>query len=274
MIVGDRSQTCAGCYNELVIQDGEGAKFMALIDDVDSLQSIYINRATGNGNDDDERDYPLYRQSVVDNPRIASLVPAWVRRYRNLDQFWGFIQPKFQSYAERRKFIWEEFRSLVDFAESGGEHPSDVVVSEALDRIDAEHVRIAWTKALERRSTDPEGAITMARTLLESVCKHILDEAGTGDHETTPDLNKLYKQTATLLNLTKGQHEEVVFKQILGGCTAVIEGLGALRNRLSDAHGKGKGGVKAAPRHAELAVNLAGSSALFLLATWEAKNGE
>lgn len=49
--------------------------------------------------------------------------------------------------------------------------------------------------------------------------------------------------------------------------------LGALRNRLSDAHGKGKGGVKAAPRHAELAVNLAGSTALFLLATWEAKSG-
>ena len=210
--------------------------------------------------------------SVLDDPRVASLVPGWVRRHRNLDQFWGFIQPKFPSYAERRKFIWEEFRTLIEFAESEGGHPSDIVVSEALDRIDAEHVRIAWTKALERRSIDPEGAITMARTLLESVCKHILDEAGTSDHETTPDLNKLYKQTATLLNLTRAQHEEVVFKQILGGCTAVIEGLGALRNRLSDAHGKGKGGVKAAPRHAELAVNLAGSTALFLLATWEAKN--
>lgn len=122
---------------------------------------------------------------------------------QELGSVWGFIQPKFPSYAERRKFIWDDFRALVDFAESAGEPPSDIVVSEALDRIDAEHVRIAWAKALERRSTDPEGAITMARTLLESVCKHILDEAGTSDHETTPDLNKLYKHTATLLNLTK-----------------------------------------------------------------------
>lgn len=247
---------------------------MAIIDDVDRLQSIYINRATGIGNDDDERDYALYRQSVLDAPLLASLVPAWVRRYGNLDQFWAFIQPKFPSYAERRRFIWDEFRVLSDIVESGGEHPSDIVVTKALDRIDAEHVRIAWTKALERRSTDPEGAITMARTLLESVCKHILYEAGATDHEMIPDLNKLYKQTATLLNLTKAQHEEVVFKQILGGCTAVIEGLGSLRNRLSDAHGKGRGGAKAAPRHAELAVNLAGSTALFLLATWEVRNGE
>lgn len=106
-----------------------------------------------------------------------------------------------------------------------------------MNRFDAEHVRGAWTKAIERRASDPEGAITMARTLLESVCKHILEEAGDSEHEANPDLNKLYKQTASLLNLTKAQHEEVVFKQILGGCTAVVEGLGSLRNRLSDAHG-------------------------------------
>jgi hypothetical protein len=129
--------------------------------------------------------------------------------------FCWFIQLKFPNYTERRKFIWEEFSSLVDFAESGGEHPSDLVVSEALDLIDAEHVRIAWTKALKRRSTDPVGAITMARTLLESVCKHILDEAGESDDETIPDLNKLYKQTATLL--TKAQHEEVCSSNFLEG---------------------------------------------------------
>lgn len=90
------------------------------------------------------------------------------------------------------------------------------------------------------------------------------------EQATTPDQSQLYKQTATLLNMTKAQQEEVVFKS----CAAVIEGLGALRKRLCDARGKGKGGVKAAPRHAELAVNLAGSTSLFLLATWEEKNGD
>jgi len=245
---------------------------VSFIDDVEALQSIYINRATGKGDNEDERDFSLYRQSVLDHPHPPSFLPAWVKRYRNLDQFWGFIQPRFPTYAERRNFIWDEFRKLVEFAESTNTHPSDAIVSEAMDRFDAEHVRIAWAKALERRASDAEGAITMARTLLESVCKHILDEAGVIEHEMTPDLNKLYKQTASVLNLTRAQHEEVVFKQILGGCTAVVEGLGALRNRLSDAHGKGKGGAKAAPRHAELAVNLAGSMAIFLLATYEAKS--
>jgi len=92
-----------------------------------------------------------------------------------------------------------------------------------------------------------------------------------GDSD-SPDLNKLYRQTAELLNLAPSQHTEQVFKQILGGCTAVVEGLGALRNRLSDSHGKGKTGIKPAPRHAELAVNLAGSLALYLLGTWEVRS--
>jgi hypothetical protein len=52
----------------------------------------------------------------------------------------------------------------------------------------------------------------------------------------------------------------------------LVEGLGALRNRLSDSHGRGKIGAKPAPRHAELAVNLAGALAVYLLATWKARN--
>lgn len=105
---------------------------------------------------------------------------------------------------------------------------------------------------------------------MESVCKHILDDAEV-KYDDSPDISKLYKQTAEILKLAPSQHTEQIFKQILGGCTAVVEGLGALRNRLSDSHGKGKVGVKPAPRHAELAVNLAGALAVYLLATWEAR---
>ena len=137
--------------------------------------------------------------------------------------------------------------------------------------MDAAHVQAAWMKALDRRIVDPEGAITSARTLIESVCKHILDEAAISYDDAT-DLPKLYKQTAEILNLAPSQHTEPIFKQILGGCTAVIEGLGSLRNRLSDAHGKGRIGSKPLPRHAELAVNLSGALASYLLATWEAKS--
>jgi hypothetical protein len=44
--------------------------------------------------------------------------------------------------------------------------------------IDIRSVSEMWHKALDRRTDDPDGAITAARTLLETVCKHILDELG------------------------------------------------------------------------------------------------
>jgi Abortive infection C-terminus len=123
---------------------------------------------------------------------------------------------------------------------------------------------------LERRASDPEGAITSARALLETVCKHVLDDLGIG-YDESADLPKLYRLTSEALKVAPSQHTEHVFKQILGGCTAVVEGLGSLRNRLGDAHGGGRSRVKPAARHAQLAVNLAGAMTSFLVATWEAR---
>lgn len=105
---------------------------------------------------------------------------------------------------------------------------------------------------------------------LESVCKSILEECE-GEIEGNPDLPKLYSKVSTYLNIAPNQHSETLLKRILGGCSSVVEGLGALRNELSDAHGKGKRHVKPAPRHAELAVNLAGAMATFIVATYEEK---
>jgi len=102
------------------------------------------------------------------------------------------------------------------------------------------------------------------------VCKHVLDELG----QTYPcdaDIPKLYRLVSEQLNLAPSQHSEDAFKRILGGCTSVVEGLGTLRNRLGDAHGGGPRQVRPAPRHAELAVNLAGTMAMFIVATWETR---
>lgn len=148
--------------------------------------------------------------------------------------------------------------------------PSDGIVSAVVQKVSSDYVSDAWHKALDRRTTDPEGAITAARTLLESVCKHILDEMAV-PYKDTEDLPKLYSLVTAQINLAPSQHAEQVIKQILGSCQSIVEGLGALRNRLSDAHGKGKAGVRPAPRHAELAVNLAGTMAMFLLETWESR---
>ncbi|WP_407867158.1 abortive infection family protein [Phyllobacterium phragmitis] len=69
------------------------------------------------------------------------------------------------------------------------------------------------------------------------------------------------------------QHTEDIFKRILGGCQTVVEGLGAIRNKLSDAHGRGPKPARATGRHAALAVNLAGAVAMFLVETARERSG-
>jgi hypothetical protein len=149
---------------------------------------------------------------------------------------------------------------------------SDTPINVASDpaKIDSQFITETWRKALDRRHADPDGAITAARSLLESVCKRILDELGV-PYSDKDDLPKLYGTAAKELNLAPSQHTEEVFRKILGGAHSVVDGLANLRNRLGDAHGQGKRPVKPAPRHAELAVNMAGSLASFLLATFEAR---
>jgi hypothetical protein len=158
----------------------------------------------------------------------------------------------------------------LDHLEKGNQSRSDENISESITSFDANGVHNAWQKALQRRQDDPEGVNTAAQTLLETVCKHILDEKGVDYSK--DDLPKLYEKTAEALDLAPSQHTEEAFKAILGGCYTIVQNLGSLRNKLSDAHGQGKRAIKPLPRHATLAVNLAGVISTFLIETWNAKN--
>lgn len=244
-----------------------------LLTKIEILQNLLIARATGKHEIEDDKEYLNLRKIIIDNPTLQQYIPNFLITCRNLDQFWQYIKHLYSTYAERRAYLWEEFQPIFKYLEQKTSFPADHVITRDLEKIDAIHIQTTWQKALERRITDPDGAITSARTLIETVCKHILDEMKI-DYDDSADLPRLYKETAKALNLAPSQHTEEIFKQILGGCTAVIEGLGSLRNRLSDAHGRGINGIKPAPRHAELAVNLSGSLASYLLATWEFVNSK
>lgn len=227
------------------------------------LVNLLISAATGK--DRDERGFKALRSHFLADAILQTRVPVWLRTCRSLEQFWPFIKRKFDNYAERREFIWQEFGPLLTFLEKG-QAPAVVAINAELLDFSEGGVNETWKKALDRMTSDPEGAITLARSLLESVLKHILDERKVV-YSDKADLPELYRLVAKELNLAPDQHTEDNFKRILGGITSVVNELGSLRNRLGDAHGKGKGGVKPAPRHAELAVNLAGSIALFLVET-------
>jgi hypothetical protein len=160
----------------------------------------------------------------------------------------------------------------LDRLEDAQRAPADDTITIVLSNFDADGVHVAWERALDRRDTDPEGAITAARTLLETVCKRILDEAG-GPYTDKEDLPQLYRLVAERLELSPAQYTEEVFRSALGSCQNIVNTLGSLRNKIGDAHGRGGKPVRPLPRHAQLAANLAGTMATFLVETWVAKRG-
>jgi Abortive infection C-terminus len=230
------------------------------------LQKLLVNASTKDGPTYDDH-YIILRNHFLCNSEMKKFVPSFVRTNRDLSQFWQFIKYKFSTYAERRQFIWNEFHRLMEYLEEKESSPISDSIDQCLTLFDSEHVLLYWKKALERKENDPEGAITISRTLMEGVLKHILDFKNV-NYNNNSDLHEIYKIVTNELNLSPEQHDIKVFKQILGGCSAIVNGLGNLRNKHGDAHGKGKEKYyKPSKRHAELAVNLSGSMCLFLIQT-------
>jgi hypothetical protein len=230
------------------------------------LKELVISRATGGMVE--EVHYQSIRKSLYNNSLLKDKVPDFIVDNASVYEFWQFIKYKYRSYSERKYFLQDAFEPLLNASlVLGDTSPHQDIIPEIADEINEQYISEAWRKALNRLKEDAEAAITSARSLVELVCKHILDEIG-AKYDDAADLPKLYKLTAAQLNLSPDQHTEQLFKQILGGCQTVIEGLGALRNKLGDAHGKSKLKAKPSERHAALAVNLSGSMCSFLLQTY------
>lgn len=140
-----------------------------------------------------------------------------------------------------------------------------------LDQLDMRRTKVVWHKIIHRAHSDPEGAITQTRTLLESVCKHILFCAGL-EAPKTENLSGLCKRALSVVLPTDGTDEDhgIKFSRIAGG---LVDHLSTYRNAKGDAHASPE--ERAIEQHqVRYAVGLAASTTAFLVhcfATYRAK---
>ncbi|MDQ3749127.1 MAG: abortive infection family protein [Acidobacteriota bacterium] len=238
-------------------------------DSIRRIQELIIGRGTGKispNDEDSSNEFATLRKELISSSQIQRKnFPKDLIEIQSLNMFWDKKLSKFQSYKERREYVYDLFKDYFIEIELSNDFPLDKLITESLSFDDIDEY---WRKALERTKTEPEGAITMARTLLEATCKKILDDMKE-HYSDKDDLPKLYRTLADKLDLSPDNQTEQIFKQILGSCQSVVNGLASVRNKHSDAHGIVKKTYKPAIRHAELAVNLAGTMATFLVATWK-----
>ena len=231
-----------------------------------------IQRACGD--EIDANEFRSLRTELISASQVSSRVPPCVRACRDPGSVWSYVKARgdLPTYESRRQHFRSEFEPLLAYLEQSFTTPLEEVVVDAGDRLDAEAVSSLWRRSLDRCGDDPEGAITLARSLLETVCKTILEDLGE-QPGAKDDLPALYSKAASKLNLGPSQHSEESIKRILGGAMAAVNGLGSLRNQIGDSHGQGRRSYKAEPRHAMFAVNLAGSMAVFLSQTAQIRAG-
>jgi len=170
------------------------------------LENLLVARAKGDMTASTQ-DYEQWLGAFVGDPEIKPLLPRLVWPCRILDVFWPFIKKQAGTYAERRQIIGEAFTPLMERLESRNRAPGDAVVSDALQSFDADGVHAVWSKALSRRNQDPEGVITVARTLLETVCQRILDDIPV-TYSDKENFSKLYSMAAKALNLAPDLHHQ------------------------------------------------------------------
>jgi hypothetical protein len=110
---------------------------------------------------------------------------------------------------------------------------------------------------------DLEGAITVARTLLEVVLRELEVELTGRAEEYGGDLMKQYKAVAKLLKIDDTRDDlDENFRQVARGLTQVVAGLAPIRNKMSDGHARRR---KPVTHHARLVVNSAKTVVCFLV---------
>lgn len=237
----------------------------------EDLKKLLLGHVQSGGGD--EAEFTRLRRQLLAERRLEPLTPDFLKTdttlqeiRRRAQRLEGGTGGNVSSYETRRDWLAAQFRLLLDDLQRPHLSSVEEVLAECLSVVDSVHVRRTWDKAIERRQLDPDGAITIARSLVEAVCKHIL---GAGHYDKAADLPVLYKQAAKSVGLTEDGYADEALKQVMRGCVQIVHGVGEFRNKMGDAHGKGPLDPAADRLQAELAVAVSGAMATFLLSTWE-----
>lgn len=146
-----------------------------------------------------------------------------------------------------------------------------IIDSESLAEIENDYVTEQIRKCDNKiLSEDYDGAITNARTLVETVIVDILSIYDSV-YEHKGDMTKAYSRIKAVLNLDPSSPNYIrSVKQTLSGLNSIVHGLATMRNEMSDAHASR---YRPEKHHAKLAVNSAKTLSEFLIDTLKKQSG-
>ena len=181
------------------------------------------------------------------------------------DLYWGSGVSR---YEEKYARIYQKCKAIMDRLEG-----SSSVIAKTADNLKEKFSSEYMSKQIElmvsMQSTNPTNAIGMAKELIESCCKTILEDLGIAWSK-TDDVPQLTSKTMDALNLLPANVQETdqgadAITAVLGNLRAIPSKLAEIRNPFGSGHGKSASFQGLEERHAKLAV---GSSITFVDFIW------
>lgn len=144
----------------------------------------------------------------------------------------------------------------------------NIVEGGAVTALSDEFIQEQIQKCQEKiQREDYNGAITNARSLLESIFLAIIERDRNAEVKNDGDLIKQWKQVRKIMKMEIDNESMPDFLiQIISGLTTSINGFAALSNNAGDRHANK---FKTSKHHSKLAVNFAMSISDFLLDSWD-----
>ena len=181
------------------------------------------------------------------------------------DLYWG---SSISRYDERYARIYKKCKTIIDRLEGG----SSAIAKTADDlkgKFSSEYMSQQIELMVSMQSTNPTNAIGLAKELIESCCKTILDELGIewSKNDDVPQLTNKVMSALSLLpaNIHETDQGADAIKAVLGNLRAIPTKLAEIRNPFGSGHGKSASFQGLEERHAKLAV---GSSITFVDFIW------
>jgi hypothetical protein len=130
------------------------------------IQNIVIGRATGG--DFDNTNYKVIRSKFLSNKSLKDFIPDYIKKCRDVEQFWQFIKAKYSGdgcYTKRKNYIYETFQDLLDYLETEniqGKKTTHLYYKDEIKTIDDELDKlIQEAKDRFEKTSDKEVALVM-----------------------------------------------------------------------------------------------------------------
>jgi hypothetical protein len=114
-----------------------------IVERLERMQDLLTNSVTDAGRNGDGQEYERIREELSEVDGLMEALPRWVRRIRQLGDFWGFVkaQKALPSYASRRTFVADAFRPIIEAYESGESVEAQKFFPKGSDHDAYKHIR-------------------------------------------------------------------------------------------------------------------------------------